>query len=902
MAEVEKIEILNDKASKKELELSLQEIKRIRESYSSLTDSLEKQQLLTELYDRISALEEEVDKSFIDTISKKEKEKSIDDQISDLSNDLENEIKAYDNCSRKMNVLLQEEEKVFNRNSFREEDLAAFQRGIANLKLSINQESFKRKVRIDEDKKLIAMLRNRNLKEESFKLEDKVPKMENYSDESHESLLDFIECLYLVHDSFERDSKDFPRNIVIRSNQLETILFNADSIPQKIKGVEKNSNYIPDKAPSDLENVSIHYQEDFTEPYVLENSKEQGIITPERILLLYNTDENSVYVDSSLIERFHLIPIEEKMIIGKGLYYRIQEKDVTYLFENQNNDYSPYIVEKEDFTFPKESEKEEVSFDTILLFRKREEDGSEHIYATLDVLRRFGVFPHEGFILLDNIPYYHIREADLNKIHSIASLAADKIRIQYQNLSQQEEKKEEAISSTYIPSNIHAAKSFVEELKTGEMSYNIIHSIPTHKRASLNLLQYLTDSFNGTSIMNEYEEWLNQLSEKDFQLFLKKNSTFELLSTLNYKILEKIKFYILKELELKEDLLHHNYLILFHTMGLIKSLEEKLTSPSIDRAEATADIMSRRTLLEEANKCIHEILTAREEMDNLIGNDVLVNKVVLNKQYPYVGMKYKKEISPEFISYRNECLKQLELSVEDKNYEGVISNFMKLEGFYYDDMETTMNSSNSRSVGFQYYPILANQFHFKNDSMALCLVKSEASSIADMKAIKKMRLQDIKRSHLLGNRQEDLWKDFDMNHWQFDSYTDVFDDLRKTTIQYEDDMISEKEVLLRIESYVDSLKRYLINTVNEMMDSLREYAISHPQLDIDSIQEKLEHVIVHPEEICKYDVDRDDILLRLDLPEEMLSTLISAATALGFMDKIYQSVLKEKQNLKENVR
>ena len=70
--------------------------------------------------------------------------------------------------------------------------------------------------------------------------------------------------------------------------------------------------------------------------------------------------------------------------INGALCYEISQKEADYLENNKDNDYSPYIIEYVDFQLSKEK-------DEVIIFRDK--DDNDQLYASEEVLNRFGITP-----------------------------------------------------------------------------------------------------------------------------------------------------------------------------------------------------------------------------------------------------------------------------------------------------------------------------------------------------------------------------------------------------------------------------------------------------------------------------------------------------------------------------
>ena len=122
---------------------------------------------------------------------------------------------------------------------------------------------------------------------------------------------------------------------------------------QDAKEIDNNKNN--DYSPYDLEvrNVHLGNRKNYQTEAVNEvQDKEDGLNSESSIsdkIVLYRDLDNDglTYVKKSVLTRFGIINYGQPVIINGSYCYQIGDTDINKIIRNQNNEYSPYLIEEE---------------------------------------------------------------------------------------------------------------------------------------------------------------------------------------------------------------------------------------------------------------------------------------------------------------------------------------------------------------------------------------------------------------------------------------------------------------------------------------------------------------------------------------------------------------------------
>ena len=153
----------------------------------------------------------------------------------------------------------------------------------------------------------------------------------------------------------------------------------------------------------------------------------------ERITFYRDTNTGDIYVRAEIINRFNLTPTKEGVDIGGFTGYRIDKEDAKYIENNQNNSYSPYVVEYKDITLENEYNfNNNKVVEKIVLYRDLDNDNN--IYVRKSVIDRFTLDYIGDSRDVDGVPGYRISSEDEEYIKSNQNNSYSPYEVEYKDV------------------------------------------------------------------------------------------------------------------------------------------------------------------------------------------------------------------------------------------------------------------------------------------------------------------------------------------------------------------------------------------------------------------------------------------------------------------------------------
>ena len=172
-----------------------------------------------------------------------------------------------------------------------------------------------------------------------------------------------------------------------------------------------------------------------------ENSIDLGRDVVERIVFYRDTNTGDIYVRAEIINRFNLTPTREGTDIGGFTGYRIDREDARYIENNQNNSYSPYIVEYKDITLKNEYETNNRVVEKIILYK--DVDNDNNIYVRKSVINRFTLDYIGDARDVEGIPGYRISDEDAEYIENNQNNSYSPYVVEYKDVHLGKDKEED---------------------------------------------------------------------------------------------------------------------------------------------------------------------------------------------------------------------------------------------------------------------------------------------------------------------------------------------------------------------------------------------------------------------------------------------------------------------------
>lgn len=678
--------------------------------------------------------------------------------------------------------------------------------------------------------------------------------------------------------------------------------------------------------------------------------------------LYRDLDNNKFYTGDKIFNRFRFDKLSEAISLDGEDAFEISADDVNYVVSNKNNKYSPYDVIIKDVVLGKKVVPEEVvqSFEmpqalygpapvldtqevkvdevmpsdeeVINLFRDLNDN--DQVYASNDVLHRFGISPTNKGIMINGVEAHKIGRDTDQIINSIAKMSHNpKMVIRYTDVYLEKQRDasnpkphvEEIIDKLtsgldirpkdqkrYRASNIKVSKGFRDELKSGNLAYNIVHIIPATLRAGTNFFRKLSakivTSKRARNAMQTIQERLDQLSEEELEVLFDEYKGSQLKTDMNNQInpliLDTVRTYGLRKVAKLNDEIRVNYGELFTILGEIKVLEEEIAKDDTSKDRAVILNDERKRLLEAASSNVRRILDCRREANNLLSSGVHgieEDFKAVSTKLSYVGLRFgkTKKFDNELQHKLGDFGRNLNTALASNNAEGIVQSFMGLESCYYDNTEIRGSLVGKRSVGSKYYTPVAEQFDYRDDPFMRDLLSTVAISSAAVAAINAYRIHQVESQEIsdtltqvqktgqeIAGKKETIREGLeaqahqdvlnaanvqeraalDSTGWKFGSAyraadnaghtaynqfgEEVSQNINQVCSDYSQGLITDAEALQRMANISNDAQATLNDVVNSSLDILRDYAATHPQFDLRAVQESMEYISAHPDAIA----------------------------------------------------
>ena len=119
---------------------------------------------------------------------------------------------------------------------------------------------------------------------------------------------------------------------------------------------------VPYKEPTieDYQKEEVKTEKPEDEKEFIQTMTPNGVQLVEKITLYVDLDNSEVYGKNYLFKRFNMDKLSDKVVIDGFSCYKMSNDYVEYIVRNQNNNYSPYVVETREVRMGKKEKVEEV--------------------------------------------------------------------------------------------------------------------------------------------------------------------------------------------------------------------------------------------------------------------------------------------------------------------------------------------------------------------------------------------------------------------------------------------------------------------------------------------------------------------------------------------------------------
>lgn len=462
----------------------------------------------------------------------------------------------------------------------------------------------------------------------------------------------------------------------------------------------------------------------------------------------------------------------------------IEDNDVDNLDSNSeevsNNDNDS---EKDSESAEKDNEED---IEEIIIKLYKDLNDNNQIYAGSSTLRMFGIVPTESGQKINDEDCYKINPDADRMINYLAKTSVNpKYIVEYENVKLKKKVKPHVESildkittgleikakdaKKFNASKIQVAENFKNELRSGNVLYNIVHLGPAVAKASISFLKKMAGKLMSRgrvkTVMTELNRRLDEdLSEEELEVLFEEYRGSQLKTDMNNQIndsiLQRLRKYGLEKAAKLNDKIKYSYTNIFSLLGQIKIIDQSLLDEELEE-EAEEALMNERTnLVNLASGFVKDILVCRKDVNNLLSGGVhgLEEdfKAVATK-LSYVGMRFAKtnDFDNELQHKLGEYGENLNEALSEGDNEAILDNFMGLESCYYKNTEVARSALGRRSVGSKYYSPLAEQFDYRDDPFIRDMITTVVFASAATSAINASLVHQFKSQELLKQQNAD---------------------------------------------------------------------------------------------------------------------------------------------------
>ena len=566
----------------------------------------------------------------------------------------------------------------------------------------------------------------------------------------------------------EYDDGVYEKHVIYEKVPVEDKKPEEDEIPEEDKKPEEDE--IPEK---------------IDEEEVVENIDLESDLS-DKITLFVDQNED-VYIRKAALERFkdriNIDSLDDPIRIDGALCYKIDEEDADYIIELSDNPVSPYVVDRVDFERELEIKEEVIdepnnSYDEDTNNNSDDDVDDTDDYDDIDNYDDDGTKNYSDDDIDDTDDYDDedtndnsdddiddtddyddedtrgIQEPIKGKPHveSILDKITDDLDIRRKD------------GDRYKASNIKVTKEFKNELQSGNYLYNIVHVGIAVLKLPFKLINKgvstLRLGIRGKKAMEEVKKRLDNLSEEELEVLFTEYKGHQLKTDMNTQInplvLDKLREYGLKKVEVLNNKVKDNYSKLFIFLGELRSVEKSIAKANKKDAKNLYEY--RKKLFKAAADCINKIEDDRLEADNLLSSGVHgleEDFKAVSTKLSYVGKRFAK--IKKFDNSLQHKLGKFGQGLRDAQANGdsekIVENFMGLESCYYDNTEVRGSIFGKRSVGTKYFTPISEQFDYRNDPFISDLLTTIVLATSAVSAVNAIRTNIANKTALREHQQ-----------------------------------------------------------------------------------------------------------------------------------------------------
>ena len=295
------------------------------------------------------------------------------------------------------------------------------------------------------------------------------------------------------------------------------------------------------------------------------------------------------------------------------------------------------------------------------------------------------------------------------------------------------------MNGKYTASNIRVVKGFKEELKSGNVLYNIVHFVPAVVAMPINFVRKvvnkLTYSMRERENVEKFKERLSKLSEEDLETIWNEYRGTKVIQEryagiINTLINERMQQYASEKVSAIDKDIAGKYKILFDSMKRVESCD-KLLQTETDLKRRAVIKQEREKALAGKAEMISSLRSQYTEANQILSGgahgfseDMKAAKTKLS----IVGKRFAKDhdFNNELAAKQAEIEKRENAAIAKGDNEAALRAFIDGETLLRGETEIKNTIYGQRSVGEKYSMPLAQGLDYSDDPFVRDLLRSIA--------------------------------------------------------------------------------------------------------------------------------------------------------------------------------
>lgn len=330
----------------------------------------------------------------------------------------------------------------------------------------------------------------------------------------------------------------------------------------------------------------------------------------------------------------------------------------------------------------------------------------------------------------------------------------------------------------YTASNIKVSKQFIEELKSGNVLYNIVHVIPTIVKSVVSslgkLYSKITLSKQQKQNMKTLQERIENMPEEDLMTVYNEYRGSRVIqerfpSAINVLLQQRIGKFALENLTRLNNENIQGYQTIFNDYAQVQALNDAMANPNITPQERQALINQKNQLLSGKIQLIQKVrdnyIEANQWMSGGEHGFTEDMKAAASK-LSITGKRFAKDhdLNNELLE-REAALEQAENNaIAHNNAEQAMKAFIGMEQLLSSETEIENSIFGKRSTGEKYYTPLAQQLDYRDDPFVRDIFTTMAVVGAGVSAYNAVKTHGVEADKILKDQQAEAQRVNDANN------------------------------------------------------------------------------------------------------------------------------------------